>query len=154
MKGKIAFLFGASLGYVLGARAGRKRYEQIKTGAIAVWETPPVQRCADTAKSFVSDLTQSAQNFIVGKSKQVLHSATKPSQADQRKAPQPEKATAATESKTATAKKSSSGSASTKSASAKSASTKSGSTKSASTKSESAKSGSAKSGSAKSGSAK
>ena len=44
MKGKIAFVLGAAVGYVLGTRAGRERYEQIKRGANSVWQTPPVQR--------------------------------------------------------------------------------------------------------------
>ncbi|MGJ0204143.1 YtxH domain-containing protein [Leucobacter sp. gxy201] len=44
MKGKVAFVLGAAVGYVLGTRAGRERYEQIKRGAKAVWGTPPVQR--------------------------------------------------------------------------------------------------------------
>lgn len=44
MKGKIAFVLGAAVGYVLGSRAGRERYEQIKRGAQSVWNTDPVQR--------------------------------------------------------------------------------------------------------------
>ena len=44
MKGKIAFVLGATVGYVLGTRAGRERYEQIKRGAQSVWNTEPVQR--------------------------------------------------------------------------------------------------------------
>ncbi|WP_240422949.1 YtxH domain-containing protein [Leucobacter sp. wl10] len=44
MKGKIAFVLGAAVGYVLGTRAGRERYEQIKRGAQTVWHTAPVQR--------------------------------------------------------------------------------------------------------------
>lgn len=44
MKGKIAFVLGAAAGYVLGSRAGRERYEQIKNGAQTLWNTAPVQR--------------------------------------------------------------------------------------------------------------
>lgn len=44
MKGKVAFVFGAAVGYVLGTRAGRERYAQIKRGAQTIWETAPVQR--------------------------------------------------------------------------------------------------------------
>lgn len=44
MKGKIAFVLGAAVGYVLGTRAGRERYEQIKRGAESLWNTAPVQR--------------------------------------------------------------------------------------------------------------
>lgn len=44
MKGKVAFVLGAAVGYVLGTRAGRERYVQIKRGAQQIWETTPVQR--------------------------------------------------------------------------------------------------------------
>lgn len=44
MRGKITFVVGAAVGYVLGTRAGRERYEQIKRGAQWVWNTDPVQR--------------------------------------------------------------------------------------------------------------
>lgn len=43
MRGKIAFVLGAAIGYVLGTRAGRKRYEQIKNIALTLWRTDAVQ---------------------------------------------------------------------------------------------------------------
>ena len=41
---KISFLLGAAAGYVLGARAGRQRYEQIRSGAAKAWQSQPVQQ--------------------------------------------------------------------------------------------------------------
>ncbi|HET8600602.1 MAG TPA: YtxH domain-containing protein [Segeticoccus sp.] len=41
--GKLSFLTGAAVGYVLGARAGRNRYEQIRSGAQKLWQNPTVQ---------------------------------------------------------------------------------------------------------------
>lgn len=41
---KISFLTGMAAGYVLGARAGKTRYAQIKRGAAKVWTSEPVQR--------------------------------------------------------------------------------------------------------------
>lgn len=55
MKGKVGLVLGVALGYVLGARAGRARYEQIKRGATAVWETPLVQQGVTAVKSSVGD---------------------------------------------------------------------------------------------------
>ena len=55
MKGKILFVFGLALGYVLGTRAGRERYEQIKAGAEKVWQDPRVQRQVQTVEEFVKD---------------------------------------------------------------------------------------------------
>ncbi|WP_449283457.1 YtxH domain-containing protein [Leucobacter sp.] len=60
MKGKIAFVLGAAVGYVLGTRAGRERYEQIKRGAQKVWSTEPVQKgvglVRDVAQSRVDEV--------------------------------------------------------------------------------------------------
>ena len=53
MISKPAFLIGAAAGYVLGARAGRERYEQIVSKAQELWGNPQVQ-----AK--VNDLEQTA----------------------------------------------------------------------------------------------
>lgn len=47
---KLSFFLGAAAGYVLGARAGRHRYEQIKGGAQQVWGSKPVQKQVETAK--------------------------------------------------------------------------------------------------------
>ena len=44
MRGKLLFILGGLTGYVLGARAGRQRYEQIAATAKDFWEAPPVQR--------------------------------------------------------------------------------------------------------------
>lgn len=40
---KIVFVLGLAVGYVLGARAGRKRYEQIRSSAQSLWNSKPVQ---------------------------------------------------------------------------------------------------------------
>ena len=55
MRGKILFVTGVAVGYVLDARAGRERYEQIKAGALKVWESPTVQKQVHTAQDFVAD---------------------------------------------------------------------------------------------------
>ncbi len=55
MRGKILFLVGLGVGYVLGTKAGRERYEQIRTRAKGVWESDPVQRQVDRAGDFVRE---------------------------------------------------------------------------------------------------
>lgn len=52
MKGKIGIAIGFAAGYVLGSRAGRERYEQIKANVQKVWETDQVQKQVDKAKDF------------------------------------------------------------------------------------------------------
>jgi hypothetical protein len=55
MKGKVGLVIGLAAGYVLGSRAGRERYEQIKAQALKVWNLDPVQeqvgKVTDFAKS-------------------------------------------------------------------------------------------------------
>lgn len=41
---KLTLLTGAAIGYVLGARAGRERYEQIKLSAGRAWHSDTVQQ--------------------------------------------------------------------------------------------------------------
>lgn len=52
MKGKIGLVIGLGAGYVLGTRAGRERYEQIKDQALKVWNLDPVQDQVDKVKGF------------------------------------------------------------------------------------------------------
>ncbi|MDN4613637.1 hypothetical protein P5G50_04140 [Leifsonia sp. F6_8S_P_1B] len=54
MRGKLLFLAGAAAGYVLGARAGRRRYEQIKETATKLWESPGVQKQVTAVEDFVA----------------------------------------------------------------------------------------------------
>lgn len=52
---KIVTLAAAATGYVLGARAGRERYQQITQQAQRLWHDPRVQRAAETAKSTAAE---------------------------------------------------------------------------------------------------
>lgn len=48
--GKLTFIAGLAAGYVLGARAGRQRYEQIRRTSGKLWNSGPVQKQVGTAK--------------------------------------------------------------------------------------------------------
>ena len=50
MRGKIWFLGGLAAGFVLGARAGREKYEQIVEQARKVMDHPTVQEAAGVAQ--------------------------------------------------------------------------------------------------------
>ena len=52
-------LFGGAIGYVLGARAGRGRYEQIKRVSGKAWNSKPVQSGVTKAKSAAGEATAS-----------------------------------------------------------------------------------------------
>ena len=51
MRTKVTFLAGFATGYVLGSRAGRARYEQIRQAARSFMANPAVQSTASTACS-------------------------------------------------------------------------------------------------------
>ncbi len=50
MRGKAGLVIGLGVGYVLGTRAGRERYEQIKGLWLKVWNLDPVQAQVSKAK--------------------------------------------------------------------------------------------------------
>lgn len=47
---KLTVLVAAAAGYVLGARAGRERYDQIKAQVTNVWNNPKVQETVEGAQ--------------------------------------------------------------------------------------------------------
>ncbi|MCW2776048.1 MAG: hypothetical protein JWN91_4374 [Nocardioides sp.] len=55
MAGKLTVLAGFGAGYVLGAKAGRERYEQIAGKAQQLWRDPRVQQKAGQAQQLVKD---------------------------------------------------------------------------------------------------
>lgn len=65
MKGKIAFVLGAAVGYVLGTRAGRERYEQIKRGAQRLWNTDPIQSGVNLVKEAVDERADDLKGFAI-----------------------------------------------------------------------------------------
>jgi hypothetical protein len=64
MKGKILLVVGLSVGYVLGARAGRERYEDIKNAAGKIWNDPRVQKQVNNAEEFVKDKAPDVAEFL------------------------------------------------------------------------------------------
>jgi hypothetical protein len=49
MRYRLTFVAGLALGYVLGTRAGRERYEQLKKSARQVTQNPAVRNTAESA---------------------------------------------------------------------------------------------------------
>lgn len=78
MKGKVGLVLGFAAGYVLGSRAGKERYRQIQQVASKVWRSGPVQSVAQRVEGAAREQVQTAQNFVIVKSKSLLHAATAP----------------------------------------------------------------------------
>ncbi|MBV9593384.1 MAG: hypothetical protein JO147_06285 [Actinobacteria bacterium] len=64
---KMSFLIGAAAGYVLGARAGRERYEQIVSFGRKVAGSQTVQSSAGVLQAQVDGLTAKAKGLISNK---------------------------------------------------------------------------------------
>lgn len=72
MKGKILFVAGLGLGYVLGTRAGREKYEELRTAAMKVWNDPRVQKQVDAVEDFVKDKAPEVADFVSDNAKKVV----------------------------------------------------------------------------------
>lgn len=64
MRLKFLFIIGLGVGYVLGSRAGRPRYEQMKAKAAEAWEDPRVQKVVTETQDFVKETAPVVQEKI------------------------------------------------------------------------------------------
>jgi hypothetical protein len=106
MKGKILFVVGLGVGYVLGTRAGRERYEQIKGAAERVWNTPTVQQGVGTVKEFAMTRVGDLSDTVVDNVKNLIGTATKGSGATKQDVSRAARTAKANISKAATAARS------------------------------------------------
>jgi hypothetical protein len=77
MRGKLMFISGLAAGFVLGSRAGREKYEEIRANAKKVWEHPTVQEAAGVAQAQANKLYTEGKDKL-GQSKlgEKLHSSS------------------------------------------------------------------------------
>lgn len=71
MRGKVLLVVGLAAGYVLGARAGRERYNQMKLQARKLWNDPRVQKQVKTAEQFAKDKAPEVVDFVSDNAKKV-----------------------------------------------------------------------------------
>jgi hypothetical protein len=57
----LTFVLGLGAGYVLGTRAGKERYEQIRAAANRLQENPAIQSAAGVLQQQASDLIATAK---------------------------------------------------------------------------------------------
>jgi len=72
MKGKLLFIAGLGIGYVLGTRAGREKYEKLKTQAARLWNDPRVQKQVDAVEDYVKDKAPDVAEFVADGAKKVV----------------------------------------------------------------------------------
>jgi hypothetical protein len=66
MVNRLGIVAGAAVGYVLGARAGRRRYEQISALAGKALASPPAQKAKGVARDQMGQLTEQAKGKATG----------------------------------------------------------------------------------------
>ena len=66
MRFKTGFIFGAALGYVLGAKAGRDRYDQIVAAFRRLMANEKVQTVTDKGKSYADLATERVRTSVGG----------------------------------------------------------------------------------------
>lgn len=71
---KIALALAAAGGYVLGAKAGRERYEQIQQQASRLWSDPRVQKAKAQARDTAAEAGAAAKDTVQEKVQDVRSS--------------------------------------------------------------------------------
>ena len=64
MRGKLMFIGGLAAGFVLGARAGREKYEELVVNARKVWDHPTVQEAAGVAQAQANRLVSEGKDKL------------------------------------------------------------------------------------------
>ncbi|WP_433254397.1 YtxH domain-containing protein [Streptosporangium sp. CA-135522] len=72
MRYRLMFGVGLAVGYILGSRAGRERYEEIKRLAQRVSDSPAVQEAAGLVGARVSKVTDVAKTKVTHAAKNRL----------------------------------------------------------------------------------
>src|SRR4029079_19656793 len=76
MRGKAGLVIGLAAGYVLGTRAGRERYEQIKEQWLKVYNMAPVQEQVDKVKDFAKSTAMALPSTLWDSDVEVTKAAT------------------------------------------------------------------------------
>jgi hypothetical protein len=64
MRGKLWFIGGLAAGFVLGARAGREKYEELVQNARKMWDHPTVQEAAGVAQAQANRLYEEGKDKL------------------------------------------------------------------------------------------
>jgi BRCT domain type II-containing protein len=67
VRGKAAFIVGTGVGYVLGTRAGRQRFEKIKAYSVRAWQNPQVQAKVGDLEAKAADFAKTEAAALKGR---------------------------------------------------------------------------------------
>lgn len=67
MRGKLWFVGGIAVGFVLGARAGREKYEELVQNARKMWDHPTVQEAAGVVQAQANRLYHEGKDSVTDK---------------------------------------------------------------------------------------
>jgi hypothetical protein len=87
MKGKILLVVGLGVGYVLGTRAGREKYDELVARAQKVWNDPRVQKQASNVGDFVKEKAPDVAEFVTTNVKKATTRSSSAAKPATRKAP-------------------------------------------------------------------
>jgi hypothetical protein len=73
MRYRISFVAGLALGYVLGSKAGRERYEQIRRTAQRMADSPRVQEAAGVFNAQMSKVGEVAREKMSNRQMPFMH---------------------------------------------------------------------------------
>jgi len=64
MRGKLIFITGVGVGYVLGTRAGREKFDRMVAQARQFWESPTVQEAAGVVQAQAGRLYDEGKHVL------------------------------------------------------------------------------------------
>jgi hypothetical protein len=73
MRGKAMFLAGAAVGYVLGTRAGRERFDQMMAKARQLWESNTLQEAGGVVRAQAGRLYDDGKRRITDQAQKFRH---------------------------------------------------------------------------------
>ncbi|MBX6749450.1 MAG: hypothetical protein IRY85_07195 [Micromonosporaceae bacterium] len=71
MRGKLMFAAGVGIGYVLGTRAGRERFDQIAGKAKQFWQSDTVQEAAGAVQAKAGRLYDTGKQMMTERSQRM-----------------------------------------------------------------------------------
>jgi hypothetical protein len=73
MRGKLFFITGVGVGYVLGTRAGREKFDQMVAQARKVWESPTVQEAAGVVQAQATKIYDDGKQAVTDQVHKLSH---------------------------------------------------------------------------------